>query len=403
MIEFEHGLKDILNNTKRLPIEKLPIDDSVGRILMEDVYSKCCAPPFNKSAMDGYAVKSADTKNAPVKLRCIGVVEAGEHSRKKVGRFECIKIMTGAMLLKDTDSVVMIEDTQRYGEYVEIKSALKKWQNVCFQGEAIKRGQKVIERETLISASDIALLATVGRGFVKTIRRPKVSVLNTGGEIVPAGRRLGRKKIYNSNGPQLLALLKRDAVIPSFLGIAEDKPGELRGKIKKGLESDMLLISGGVSMGDYDLVPGILEGLGVKKIFHKLNIKPGKPLFFGTQNNTLVFGIPGNPVSNFLAYSVFVRPALYKMVGNGESGPGFKEGILTRAFHQKPGRKHFVLIKIEKSGLDYYLTPLDSHGSGDTLALSKADGFMVVDADSSVIKAKTRIEFITWKTEKLII
>lgn len=400
MIEFERALKLVLNNTKGLSRESVPIEDSVGRVLMEDVYSKIDMPPFNKSAMDGYAVKALDIKKIPVKLKCIGFIEAGGSFCKTLRRGECVKIMTGASLPKGADSIVMIEDTRHRGGYIEIKRPIKRWKNVCFQGEDIKKGEKVLTKKKVLSVSDIALLASIGRRYAEVVRKPEVGVLNTGGEIVPVGRKLSGKKIYNSNGPQLLALLESDGIDPCFLGIAKDDPQELRKAIKRGLRADALLVSGGVSMGDYDLVPGVLKSLGVREVFHKVKIKPGKPLFFGRRKNTVVFGIPGNPVSNFLAYYMFIRPALSKMRGMGLCGPLPEEGILKKAFHHKGGRKHFVLSKISREAHQPYVTPIASHGSADTLALSKADAFMVVEANTGIMKAKSKIKFITWKIEK---
>ncbi|MBL7071425.1 MAG: molybdopterin molybdotransferase MoeA [Candidatus Omnitrophica bacterium] len=397
MIEFEQALKLILRNSKELGAETVLVDNSVGRSLAEDVYSKLQMPPFNKSAMDGYALKAIDVTDSHVRLKCVGFIEAGQTFRKRVRRGECVKIMTGAPLPQDTDSVVMVEETRRFGELVGIARAVKRGQNVCVQGEDIKKGEKVLVRRRVISVSDVALLAAVGKKYVKVIKRPEVGVLNTGGEIIPAGRRLPGNKIYNSNGPQLLALLKSDGIRPHFLGIAKDDLRELKKAVRKGLEKDILLISGGVSQGDYDLVPSVLKSLGVKEVFHKIKVKPGKPLFFGKYKNRLIFGIPGNPVSNFLAYLLFIRPALSKMSG-GELCEGvFKEGVLTKTFCHKIGRKHFVPAKISKRGSRYYVYPVESHGSADILALSKANGFMIVDRDCRLVKAKSKIEFITWK------
>lgn len=397
MIEFEEALSLIINNTHRLPVERVLVEDSIGRVLMEDVYSNIEMPPFNKSAMDGYAVKAEDIKRAPVKLRFIGSIQAGKGLKKRVMCGECAKIMTGAPLPEGADSVVMIEETQQYGKNIEILRSVKRWQNVCFQGEDVKKGQRVLEKGKIISISDIGVLATIGRRYVKSIRRPDVAVLNTGGEIVPLGCKLSRRSIYNSNGPQLLSLLKSVQINPRFLGIVKDEPRELTRVIKRGLEGDMLLISGGVSMGDYDLVPGILKDLGVKEIFHKVNIKPGKPLFFGKRKNTIVFGIPGNPVSNFLTHLIFIQPALCKMMGRESCKPLFEEGILKKTFYQKKGRRHFVLVKISNSDSCYRLDPVKSHGSADTLALSRADGFMIVDGDRHLVDENSKMRFITWR------
>jgi len=396
MIKYEQALRKVLNNTKELPAEKTLIEDSVGRILMKDVYSKIEMPPFNKSAMDGYALRAIDAKNIPVELKCIGIIEAGRIFKKNVGCGECVKIMTGAPLPKNTDSVVMIEYTRKLANSIRILKSLKKGENVCAKGEDIKLGQKVLEKGAMLS-SDISIIAAIGRSTLKAIKKPRVAILNTGGEIVPVGARLPKNKIYNSNGPQLKALLSADGVNADFLGIAKDEPDELEQMIRNGLKKDVLLISGGVSMGDYDLVPSILKKAGVRKIFHKVRIKPGKPLFFGKRKNTIVFGIPGNPVSNFLAYYIFIRPALSKMMGEKPYGPMFQEGILEKTFHHKIGRKHFVPAKISKREASYCVTPVDNHGSADILSLSKANGFMVIDAGICTVKAKSKIKFITWE------
>jgi molybdopterin molybdotransferase len=400
MITYEQALKTILKHTAVLGQEKIPIEESAGRILKEDIYSKIDMPPFDKSAMDGYAVNSADVKKIPVKLKCAGLIQAGENFEKKLQRGQCVKIMTGAPMPAQADSVVMVENTLCRGGYVEILSGVKKRENVCSRGEDVKRGQKVIEKNMMIYPAHTAILAGCGRSFVKVAAKPKVAVLNTGGEIVPPGEKLGKNKIYNSNGPMLMSLLKSDNIQTQSLGIAKDDISELKTVVKKGLDADMLLISGGVSMGDYDLIPGVLKSLGIKKVFHKVNIKPGKPLLFAVRNKTLIFGIPGNPVSNFLAYQIFIRLALAKLSG-GKPGPApFEEGILKTALAHNPGRKHFVLVKISKKKSGYYLTPVESHGSADILALSKADGFMIVDTDTPVVNAGAEMRFLTWKIKK---
>jgi molybdopterin molybdotransferase len=387
-----------LKNTGALPAEQAPVDESMGRILQEDIHSKIEMPPFDKSAVDGYAVNASDVKKVPARLRWAGLIQAGESFGRRLARGECVKIMTGAPIPEGADSVIMVEDSRQQGECAELFKPSKKGENVCFKGEDLKKGQNVLKKGIKVFSSHVAILATVGRPVVRVAGKPRVAVLNTGGEIVPLGKKLGRNKIYNSNGPMLSALLKADGIEPRFLGIAKDNVRDLKKEIRKGLSADILLISGGVSMGDYDLIPDVLRKLGVKKIFHKVNIKPGKPLFFGRrQKGALVFGIPGNPVSNFLAYLIFVRPALNKMMGCRSCKPAFKEGIIETGFYSRAGRKHFVLVKVSKRGNRYYLTPVTSHGSADVLALSKADGFMAVGQHTGVIKKGSKAGFITWK------
>ncbi len=394
MVTFEQALKNILKNARVLPIEKAAIEDSVGRILQEDICSGLEMPPFDKSAMDGYAVCSLDTQDAYAGLKCIGIIQAGESFTDRLKRGECVKIMTGAPLPKGADSVVMVENTRVVSERVKILRPARKGENVCFKGEDIRPGQRVFKKGREISSADVGILAAVGRSFVKVVAQPKAAILNTGGEIVSLGNKLGKNKIYNSNGPMLCALLKSDNINPQFLGIAKDNIIDLKKAVKKGLNADILLISGGVSMGDYDLIPKVLKSSGVKKVFHKVNIKPGKPLFFGVKDKTPVFGIPGNPVSNFLSYFLFVRPAIQKMMGYENCKPRLKDGIIEKKFHSKAGRKHFVLVRIFKKANQYYLTPVFSHGSADTLSLSRADGFMIVDENSGVIKKNSPVQFI---------
>lgn len=394
MITYQEALNTVLKNTFSLANENICIEDSPGRIAAQDVYSSLEMPPFDKAAMDGYALNTLDAKKAPLKLRCAGLIQAGDTFNNKLHRGECVKIMTGAPLPEGSSGVIMVEDTRQSGEDVELFKAVKKGENICFRGEDLKRGQRVLKKGKEVFLSDIAVLGACGERLVNVVAKPRVAILNTGGEIVPGGSLLGKNKIYNSNGPTLSALLKSDGIEPQLLGIVKDDSKRLKEAIKRGLKNDILLISGGVSMGDYDLIPGVLKEAGVREIFHKVNIKPGKPLFFGKKGKTIVFGIPGNPVSNFLAYFIFIRPALRKMTGYGSYMPGFRPGVLEKDFRSPAGRTRFVLVRISKQGNKDYLTPVNSRGSADVLALSKADGFMFIGRRESFIKRKAAVKFI---------
>lgn len=397
MITYEQALEDILKNTRTLPDEKIPIGESIGRILKEDIISGVEMPPFNRSAMDGYALNHLDIKKIPVKLKGVGLIKAGDVFKKKLKRGECVKIMTGAALPEHADCVVMVEYTRLSAGMVEVLRAAQKGENVFFRGEDFGRGQKVLDSGTRISSSHIPIFVTLGKKFIKVTGKPKVAILNTGSEIVQLGHKLSRNKIYNSNGPMLEALFRSDGFEPVVLGVAKDNKEELKKMIIGGFGGDILLISGGVSVGDYDLVPDALKELGVKKVFHKVNIKPGKPVFFGIKGKTFIFGIPGNPISNFVAYFIFVMPAIQKMMGYQDYGFGFKEGVLESEFHKKAGRCHFVLVSVAKKKNRYFLSPVAGHSSADTLSLAKADGFMMVDVRVTIVKNKERVKFITWK------
>jgi len=400
MVTFEQALKNILKNARVLPAEKVAIEDSAGRILEEDIYSGLEMPPFDKSAMDGYALKAVDVENVPVKLRCIGLIQAGGVFSRKVKKGECVKIMTGAAIPKGSNSVVMVEDTaevrkQKTGgaRDIEILQKVKKGENVCRQGEDICRGQKILSKGILLSPAHIGILAALGLPSVKVTSKPVVAVMNTGGEIVPIGAKLRRNEIYNSNGPQIMSMLKRDRIKPVYLGIAKDTPRDLKKLIREGLKYDILLISGGVSMGDYDLVPEILKESGVKEVFYKVKIKPGKPLFFGVKGKTLVFGVPGNPVSNFTTYLLFVRTAICKMSGYKNPRLYWQEGVLNDSFNNFSDRLHFVPVAVDYAPGRLTLNLLNSHGSADVFALSKAQGFMMVKP-GKYLKKGAKVKFI---------
>ena len=377
--------------------ERIYIADSVGRVLAENVISKIPMPPFHKSAVDGYALKAAQAESAGILLTCTGLIQAGETFGKEIKPGECIKIMTGAAVPESTDAVIMVEDTRPLEDgTVEILKSVKKGQNICVKGEDIAFGQKVIEKGTLISSSHVAVMASSGRKTIKVYGRPEVAILNTGGEIVPVGRKITGNRIYNSNGPMLEALLKEDGIQANSLGIAKDTEHDLQRALEKGLTADVLLVSGGVSMGDYDLVPAILKEMGVKELFHTVRIKPGKPLFFGVKRKKIIFGIPGNPVSNFLTYLLFIRPALHAMMGYTVKEPVVFEGLTSALLHSDTNRKHFIPARICKKGGDFLLTPVSSHGSADILALSNADAFLMLE-EGSDIKQGAKVKFVTWK------
>jgi molybdopterin molybdotransferase len=396
MISFELALEKILKNAVPLPAEKVRIECAVGRVLMENVYSALEMPPFDKSAVDGYAVRSADLKKVPVTLRRAGLVQAGGAFKGKVGVRECVKIMTGAPLPRGADSVVMVEETSEKNGQVKFSKTAGALDNICLRGEDIKKGSEILARGTVISVSHIAALAASGRALVKTGALPEVALINTGGEIVPPGAKLGKNRIYNSNGPMLEALLRSDNIAARPV-IVKDNARKLRSAFAKALKADIVLISGGVSMGDYDLVPSVLKSLGVRKIFHKVKVRPGKPLFFGMKGRTMVFGIPGNPVSNFLAYLAFIRPAILKRGGRGAYAPEFRAGVCAGRFAPDTPRKAFVLSKAAPRRARYALSEVSNNGSADILALAGADAFTVVDEDKKVLEKKEKARFITWK------
>lgn len=392
MISFEKAITTVLKSSLALPPVKTRVEDAVGRALAEDVRSGIDMPPFNKSAVDGYAVRAADLAGRH-ELRCAGLIQAGDAFRGRVGPGQCVKIMTGAPVPPGADSVIMVEDSAESNGFVKFSKAAGKGANIALRGEDMRKGRKILARGTVISISHIAALSAVGRSHVRTGALPEVSLINTGAEIVPPGAKLGKNRIYNSNGPMLCAMLKTDGIIAAPV-IVRDDAKNMRAAIAKALKSDIALISGGVSMGDYDLVPAVLKALGVKEIFHKVRVRPGKPMFFGVKGRTLVFGIPGNPVANFMAYLAYVRPAIRKLSGRPDYAPEFTTGICASSFKPGTPRRALVLSTV-RAKTKYSLAEVSSNGSADILALAAAGGFTVVKEGGS-IKKNGKAEFILW-------
>ncbi|HNW44197.1 MAG TPA: molybdopterin molybdotransferase MoeA [Elusimicrobiales bacterium] len=392
MITFEEAVETVLKHAKPLPGVSTRIEAAVGRTLLEEVRSPIDMPPFNKSAVDGYAVRAADLDKG-LALRCAGVVQAGENFKGRLQPGCCVKIMTGAPVPAGADAVVMVEYAAGHNGLVKFAEGRKKGANIALRGEDIKKGQRILPRGTVLDISHIAVLAAVGRSHVKTGALPAVSLVNTGGEIVPPGARLAGNRIYNSNGPMLSAMLKTDGVCAAPV-IVRDDAKKMKAALAGALRADITLISGGVSMGDYDLVPAVLKSLGVKEVFHNVRVRPGKPMFFGVKGDRLVFGIPGNPVANFMAYLAYIRPAILKMACRPDYAPKFRAGTCAVNFEPKTPRRALVLSKV-KAVCEYSLSEVSNNGSADILALAGANGFTMV-AEGGIIKKGEKAKFIGW-------
>ncbi len=392
MLTFEEAIQTVLKHAKPLPPAYTPTEQAVGRALLEDVCSGIEMPPFDKSAVDGYAVRAGDLR-AGCALKCLGVVQAGGNFKGALKPGCCVKIMTGAPVPAGADAVVMVEYTSEKGGLVKFEEGIEKGANIAKRGEDIKKGQLLLKRGTVISVSHIAVLAAAGRGRVKTGALPKVSLVNTGGEIVMPGKKLGRNQIYNSNGPMLSAMLRTDGINAAPV-MVRDEAKKTRAALAAALKADIVLISGGVSMGDYDLVPGVLKSLGVKTLFHKVRVRPGKPMLFGVKGRTLVFGIPGNPLANFLAYLAYIRPAIRKLGGRADYAPQFLTGTCAAEFNPRTQRRALVLSRVTAK-TEHSLVPVSNSGSADILALAEAEGFTMVD-EGGLIKKGGKAKFITW-------
>jgi molybdopterin molybdotransferase len=422
MITVDEAVSAVLARAGVLEDEFVDLDGALGRVLAEDVESGADLPPFDKSAVDGFALRSRDAAEAPVTLRMKAVLSAGEIWAGAVGEGECVKIMTGAPLPKGADSVVMVEDTEspalkphadmpraggpKAGESytgvgassdsgaVLVKKKAVPGGNVCVRGEDIKKGETVLAKGDVILAPEIAVLASAGRSGARVVRPPEVGVLTTGSEILEPGSSLGPGKIWNSNGPMLAALSRAAGCRVEYLGIAGDDREALRRLFTRGFEKDLLLVSGGVSMGDYDLVPQVLKDEGVEILFHKVRVKPGKPLLFARRGKCLVFGIPGNPVSNFVVFHLFIRPAIDKMSGKGNGGPGFTKAFIEREFSTRSDRVHVVPSRFRVVDGRVSVSPFTLNGSADIVACARCNSLIVFESGAYTLKEGSEVTIL---------
>jgi len=398
MISVEQALQKILGYVDVLEEEQKPILDSMGQVLAEDIYSAIDIPPLDNSAMDGYAVRSEDTRGAsrqsPRFLRVIDTVMAGSISEHSVEPGTAIRIMTGAPIPEGADSVVRFEDTdeaQRGGASAEIGilcGVTTGW-DIRRAGEDIARGSIVLRKGVVIRASEVGVLASLGRSEVRVIRCPTVAILATGDELVDINQPLPAGKIYDSNTYSVAALVRRYGGIPKVLGIALDSEDSLVAKLHQGLDADMLITTGGVSIGDFDVVKDVLAKEG-EVVFWKVRMKPGRPLAFGRikgagkagiARDILHLGLPGNPVSVMVAFEIFARPAILKMMGKKNLAKPTVEAVIEEPIKNKGGYCIFARAIVEKRGGQYFARLTGPQGSGILTSMTLANGLVVVPED----------------------
>lgn len=385
MLEVAVAREIVLTHAKPLTAVRTPLTpDALGRVLAENVRADIDSPPFRKSMMDGYAVRAADCAST-VELRIVEEIPAGAVPTKSIAAGECARIFTGAPVPDGADAVVMQERTEPLGDRVRVSdTGLSPGRNVMPRGKEMTAGDVVLPVGSVLSPVAFGVLASVGRSESATSPAPRVAILATGDELVEANVVPGPGQIRNSNGPMLAALVHRAGGIPRYLGIVRDDLGELRARIGTALaQADVLLLTGGVSVGKLDLVPGVLEELGVVAHFHKVRMKPGKPLLFGSRGNTLVFGLPGNPVSGLVGFELFVRPALRKLAGHADPGPTTASLPLAADLLANHDRPTYSPGIIEAS----QVRPLPWAGSGDLRSMLAANAFIVLPPGEVRLKA----------------
>jgi len=379
MIEPQEALRIVLEKSPRLEAVEVPLPEADGTCLAEPVASDSDLPPFDKSAMDGYAVREADLARLPVELRVAEELPAGTAPTRPIQGGACAKIMTGAPVPAGADRVVKVEDTEALPDGRVRILRTDPGRNICVRGEDVRKGETVLEVGRVLRPPEIGLLASVGRERVRIVRRPTVAVLATGDELVPVSTVPGPGQIRDANSWSLLACCRRAGVGAESLGVARDTLDHLGDRIARGLERDVLLVSGGVSVGEWDLVPKVLRDLDVAIHFATVRMKPGKPILFGTHDRGLVFGLPGNPVSTIVGFHLFVLPALRRMMGWVDPAPPTVRATLAAPVKVRGERQAFVPAVLRREGETWVAKAVETRGSADLVGFSRADALVVLE------------------------
>jgi len=378
MIDFKEAQAIVLRHRVAPTSVRAPLKDSLQRVLARDVRAGRAAPAFDRSLFDGYAVRAADVKRPGVTLRLLEEVFAGRSPRKTVSRGACSWVATGAVMPKGADAVVKKEDARPLpGGGVLVRTAVGKGANLTRAGSYFEKGACLLRKGVSLDAACIGLLASQGVGTVRVLRPPRVAVLSTGDEIVEAGRRARPAQVRNASAPMLLAALQRLGIEGRYLGLAPDRPQTLKRKLAQGLRADVFIVTGAVSVGRKDHVPALLRRLGVRVLFHKVRIRPGKPILFGSRGRRIVFGLPGNAVSSLVTFHLFVRPVLERLLGRS-SGTVFEKGVLAKPAGNDSGRLSFLPGRLQRRAGEHIITPLRFCDSSDLRAAAAADVFYVL-------------------------
>lgn len=387
MVSVEDALKQILETIQPLPLEQIPLPAALGRVLGEDVVSGRDIPPNDNSSMDGYALRAEDTAgashSAPLTLRVIEDVPAGYLPKTKVKAGEAIRIMTGAPIPEGADAVLQVELTERAGDDVRIFVSLNARDNIRFAGEDVKKGDSVIARGNIIRPAEAGMLAALGRPFICVYRRPVVAIFATGDELLEIDEPLSPGKIVNSNSYALTAQVLECGGIPLNLGIAKDTKEDLTAKFRAALHADVIISSGGVSVGDYDFVKDVIIELGSDMKFWRVAMRPGRPFAYGTLGGKPLFALPGNPVSSMVSFEQFVRPALLKMMGHRDLFRRSVQAVLKETVSDKGGFRYFLRAHVRLEDGRYTVTTTGEQGSGILNSMVLANGLLVIPPNLS--------------------
>jgi molybdopterin molybdotransferase len=375
------------------PTVTLPISAALGHVLAQQIHADRDYPPFNRSTRDGYAVPASEATPESW-LRCVGEIKAGDTVTQPLAPGTCIQIMTGAAVPPDADAVVMIEFTKRTGDAVTFERPTQPGQNIVPRGSEAHAGDLALQPGLRLGFAELAVAAQVGAATLQCYKKPHAAILSTGDEVVPVTETPGRFHIRNSNVISLAAQIQLAGGEPVPLVNALDRVDDLSSKIEQGLQEDILILSGGVSMGKYDLVESVLKGMGAEFFFDAVAIRPGKPAVFGRCRNTLIFGLPGNPVSTMVTFQLFVIPAIDILSGAEPHPLPLLEATLAEPLNEKSGLTHFLPAHLEWPVSAPRVSVLNWQGSGDIAALTRANCFLVVPSDRPAIPAGDRVSVL---------
>ena len=401
MIPIDKAQKIVFDTLRKLDQVKLPLDFAAGLILSEDISADINVPPFDRSTMDGYALH-ADDSGVGAELKIDRMIAAGEFSDDDVKHGHAVKIMTGAPVPPGVDTVIQVEKTSEPTPgIVKLQDKIESGKNIAYMGEEIKDGQVILHGGTEISAPVAAVLAQVGIANVPVYPQPSVLILSTGSELVEITDKPQGGQIRESNSYGLLTQCARWGAAASRRPWAADNKKSLNGTIQDAIElnPDIIILTGGVSAGDYDLVPDILKELGVDVLFHKVAQKPGKPMLFGKLDEMLIFGLPGNPVAAFLGFELYVGPAIRRMMGEFDFSTQYMEATAVGDFKIKCDRAYVPHGLVENVSDEWRIKPVKSKGSADIFSVVNSNAFAIFDKGKYVVKSGEKVMFFLFRGE----
>jgi molybdopterin molybdotransferase len=395
LISVDEAQRIVLERAKRLDPERVPIERAAGRVLAEPVAALVDLPPFASSAMDGYALRAADTADAPTRLPIIARIAAGSPADRPLAPGEAMAISTGGAVPEGADAVVPLELVEESDEALDVPQPVAPGANIRDRGGDVSAGDIVLEPGARLGPAQVAALAAAGVSEVQCTKRPRVGILVTGSELRQPGEPLGPGQIYESNGLLLATALQLAGAVPAQLGVVADEADEHERAMERALLGfDMLITSGGASVGPHDLVRATQAKLRVEELFWGVSVKPGKPVAFGVRRDHLVFNLPGNPVSVLVTFELFVRPAVNALLGVPEPLPEYGTAILGAAVKRNPHRDEYVRATTRRQGDTVVVDPLPGRESHMIASAAQADALVAVEAGAGELSAGEEIRYI---------